>query len=171
MNQHYREYFIRAWQPSDRQAVSDLVETVLAEYGMAFEPDDSDRDAIQVEKYYWQTDGEFWVVEHHGKIVGSGAYHPTHRADKGVELRKMFILPGDRGNGLGRYLLRHLERSAASKGFTEMWLETATVLRSAIALYERSGYQQSTGVETQRCDRVYYKALPVPFSTSLPLAG
>ncbi len=171
MNQQYREYLIRSWQPSDRQAVSDVVETVLAEYGMEFEPNDSDQDAIQVEKYYWQTGGEFWVVERCGKVVGSGAYHPTHRAELGVELRKMFILPSDRGKGLGRYLLRNLEHSAVSNGFAEMWLETATVLRSAIALYERSGYQLSTGVETQRCDRVYHKALRVPSVARLPLAS
>ncbi|MGB3491243.1 MAG: GNAT family N-acetyltransferase [Elainellaceae cyanobacterium] len=171
MNQQYRGYVIRSWQPSDRQAVSNLVETVLDEYGMQFEPDGSDRDAIQVETCYWQTGGEFWVAERDGKVIGSGAYHPTYRAEHGVELRKMFILPGDRGNGLGRYLLRHLEHSAATKGFAEMWLETATILRSAVALYERSGYQRSTGVDTKRCDRVYYKMLPVAKPNRLPLAS
>ncbi|MEL6327204.1 MAG: GNAT family N-acetyltransferase, partial [Cyanobacteria bacterium J06626_23] len=40
-----------------------------------------------------------------------------------------------------------------------LWLETATVLDRAVALYEKSGYQPATGVETTRCDRVYYKRL------------
>lgn len=159
MKRQYRNYMIRPWQVSDRQVVAHLVKTVLAEYGMAFEPAHTDRDALQVESCYWQTGGEFWVIERYGHIVGSGAYHPSHRGKNAVELRKMFILPPYRSQGLGRYLLKQLEQSAADKGFTEMWLETATVLQAAIALYESSGYQLSTGVDTARCDRIYRKPL------------
>ena len=155
----YQDFVVRAWQPGDRQFVSDLVCTVLAEYGMGFEPDQADRDAVWVEEAYWQTGGEFWVAEYENSVIGSGGYHPSHRAPKAAELRKMFILPAYRGQGLGRFMLRQLEQSAVSKGFTEMWLETATVLKEATQLYESSGYQRSTGVETQRCDRVYYKLL------------
>lgn len=159
MEQRYREFLIREWQPSDRPAVSDLVRTVLAEYGLGFEPEATDRDAIQVEDAYWKTGGAFWVIEREGQIVGSGGYHPSHRGEHAVELRKMFILADHRGKGLGRWLLQALERSAVEKGFGEMWLETASVLKDAIRLYERNGYQPSTGVETQRCDRIYYKVL------------
>ncbi|MEB3209856.1 MAG: GNAT family N-acetyltransferase, partial [Leptolyngbyaceae bacterium] len=120
---------------------------------------------IQVEDAYWKTGGVFWVVEHQDVIVGSGGYHPSHRAEKVVELRKMFILPEFRRQGVGRFLLTELEKSAAAQGFTEMWLETATVLKEAICLYEKFGYQPSTGVETQRCDRVYYKRLSSSTST------
>jgi putative acetyltransferase len=155
----YRDFLIRDWQPGDRHSVGALVKTVLAEYGMGFEPEGTDQDAIQVEDAYWKTGGTFWVVEHQGAIVGSGGYHPCHRAEKAVELRKMFILPDCRRQGLGRFLLTELEKSAAANGFKEMWLETATVLKEAVILYERSGYQPSTGVETQRCDRIYYKRL------------
>ncbi|MEL6224887.1 MAG: GNAT family N-acetyltransferase [Cyanobacteria bacterium J06627_8] len=159
MRHPYRDFLIRDWQPGDRQSVSDLVKTVLAEYGMTFDPDGTDRDAVQIEDAYWKTGGEFWVVDYHGSVVGSGGYHPSHRSQNAVELRKMFIMPECRRQGLGRLMLGELESSAAAKGFDEMWLETATVLKEAISLYERSGYQPSTGVETQRCDRIYYKKL------------
>ena len=36
MQHTYRNFVIRPWQPSDRQAVADLARTVLAEYGMGF---------------------------------------------------------------------------------------------------------------------------------------
>lgn len=162
MEQRYRDFLIRDWQPSDRQPVSEVVRTVLAEYGLGFEPDKTDRDAIHVEDTYWYTGGEFWVAEHQNHVIGSGGYHPSHRAPNAVELRKMFILPDFRRRGLGRFMLNELEQSAASKGFTEMWLETASVLKEAIGLYEQCGYQPSTGVETRRCDRIYYKALSMP---------
>jgi putative acetyltransferase len=80
----------------------------------------------------------------------------------------MYLLPSVRGLGLGKYLLQELEaaiaRSAApeanaSRGFQQIWIETASVLTEAVKLYESNGYQRATGVETARCDRVYVKVL------------
>jgi putative acetyltransferase len=64
-----------------------------------------------------------------------------------------------RGQGLGRLLLTQLEGAIAQAGYTAIWIETASVLREAVQLYERSGYQPATGVETDRCDLVYYKSI------------
>ncbi|MEO1180797.1 MAG: GNAT family N-acetyltransferase, partial [Cyanobacteria bacterium J06636_28] len=63
------------------------------------------------------------------------------------------------GQGLGRFLLGQLESAIATRGFKEIWLETATVLKEAVRMYESSGYLPATGVETTRCDRVYKKSL------------
>ena len=147
MQERYREFLIRDWRPADRQAVACLVETVLAEFGLGFEAEGADGDAIQIEAAYWEAGGEFWVVERDGQLVGSGGYHPCPRGQGAVELRKMFLLPEVRGRGLGRTLLRSLEAAAARRGFSEVWLETASVLKGAIALYERSGYVPSTGAD------------------------
>ncbi|TVQ08642.1 MAG: GNAT family N-acetyltransferase [Leptolyngbya sp. DLM2.Bin27] len=156
-------YLVRSWQPSDRNAVVDLIHQVLTEYNLTCEPTDSDRDAREVEACYWETGGEFWVVENAGELVGTGAYRPTHRGPRAVDLRKMFLLPQARGQGLGRYLLTTLETAAAQRGFAEIWLETASVLKQAVGLYEASGYAPASGVETARCDRIYCKRLgPAP---------
>jgi putative acetyltransferase len=71
----------------------------------------------------------------------------------------MYLLPEIRGKGLGKYLLEQLEDAIALKGFQEIWIETASILKEAVILYENSGYLRTTGVETQRCDRVYLKSL------------
>lgn len=159
----YQDFVIRSWQPSDRQAVAALVRVVLAEYGMGFEPDHTDRDAIHVESAYWQTGGEFWVVEKAGAIVGSGGFHPIDRGEHSAELRKMFLLREARGVGLGKFLLHHLEQAAFKQGVQQMWLETATVLKEAVQLYETNGYHPPTGEHAQgsvpRCDRLYVKTL------------
>jgi putative acetyltransferase len=60
---------------------------------------------------------------------------------------------------LGRYVLGELEKSIKSRGFREIWIETASVLHEAVGLYENSGYVASSGVETLRCDRVYVKTI------------
>jgi putative acetyltransferase len=71
----------------------------------------------------------------------------------------MYLLASVRGLGLGKYLLQQLEAAIASRGFQQIWIETASVLVEAVKLYENNGYQAATGVETPRCDRVYVKYL------------
>jgi putative acetyltransferase len=68
--------------------------------------------------------------------VGTAGYRPTSRGDRAVELRKMYLLPQARGQGLGRYLLNTMEAAIGQRGFTDIWLETASVLKEAVGLYE-----------------------------------
>jgi putative acetyltransferase len=155
----YRDFVIRHWQPSDRQPAADVIHSVLTEFGLDWQPQKADQDVLEVENFYQQRGGEFWVVEQKGQIVGTAAYYPISRGDNAVEIRKMYLLPSVRGQGLGRFLLEQLEIAIANHSFDTIWLETATILSTAVQLYERCGYQPTTGVETQRCDRVYVKFL------------
>lgn len=162
MERVFKDFVIRDWRVGDRASAADVVKTVLAEYGLGWEVDCgdcSDQDAVDIEKYYWETGGEFWVIERDGELVGTGGYHPISRGDTAVEIRKMYLLPAVRGHGLGRYLLAQLEQAAAAKGFAEAWVETATVLSTAVRLYERNGYVPADGVATERCDKVYRKQI------------
>jgi putative acetyltransferase len=157
VNLIYQNYRIRDWQTSDRDLVATLIRQVLTEYALPWQPTEADLDVLEIERYYTNRQGEFWVVETEGKIIGTAAYYPIERGENAVEIRKMYLLPEARGKGLGKYLLQELERTIIVKGFQEIWLETASILQEAVSLYEKSGYRSSVGVETKRCDRVYYK--------------
>ncbi len=159
MKDNYRDFLIRDWKKDDRIPAATLISSVLSEYGLNWEPDGADRDVLEVETYYLATGGEFWVIEHHNQIVGTAAYYPVHRGEKAVEVRKMYLTAQIRGVGLGKYLLKQLEMAIASHGFSQIWVETASVLVEAVKLYENHGYHLSTGVETSRCDCVYVKFL------------
>ncbi|OUC13935.1 MAG: GNAT family N-acetyltransferase [Alkalinema sp. CACIAM 70d] len=162
MHLHYRDCILRPWQPHDRTAAATVIEMVLAEYGLGWEPEGADRDVLQVEDCYLERGGEFWVIEQAGTVVGTGAYYPIDRGNQAVELRKMYLLPRVRGQGLGKFLLQQLEAAIQAQGFQEIWIETASVLQEAVRLYETHDYLPSTGVETARCDRVYVKRLGSP---------
>ncbi len=112
---------------------------------------------LEVEDFYLAHGGEFWLVEQ-SQLVGTGAYYLVRRGEKAVEIRKMYLLPTVRGLGVGKYLLQQLEAIAA-RGFQQIWIETASVLVEAVKLYENSGYQPTSGVETARCDRALCKVL------------
>ncbi|HEY9909685.1 MAG TPA: GNAT family N-acetyltransferase [Thermosynechococcaceae cyanobacterium] len=156
----YQDFLIRSWRKDDRSAAAEVIRSALVEHGLGWEPLGADRDVLEVEAYYGAIGGEFWVIEQAGVIVGTGAYYPIERGDRAVEIRKMYLASSARGCGLGQFLLAELEQAIAARGFQQIWIETASVLKSAVKLYERSGYQPATGVETDRCDRVYVKFLP-----------
>jgi putative acetyltransferase len=159
MNLSYQTFQIRPWQPSDRQAAADIIYAVLQEYGLGWEPEGADRDVLEVEACYLETGGEFWVAMQNDQVVGTAAYYPIARGERAVEIRKMYLAQAVRGRGLGKFLLQELERTIATRGYCQIWIETASVLVEAVQLYEKNAYVPATGVETVRCDRVYVKQL------------
>lgn len=155
----YQDFIIRNWQEKDRTLASQVISSVLSEYGLPWQPEAADKDVLNIQEYYLKTGGEFWVIEQEYQIVGTAAYYPINRGEKAVEIRKMYLLPKVRGLGLGKFLLQQLETVIALRGFEQIWIETASILTEAVKLYESNGYLPTTGVETSRCDLVYVKYL------------
>jgi putative acetyltransferase len=58
------------------------------------------------------------------------------------ELKRMFIRPERRGQGLSKKLLSFLEEQAQAKGCQVFTLETGIYQTQALGLYERSGYKR-----------------------------
>lgn len=58
------------------------------------------------------------------------------------ELKRMYIRPAQRGQGLGGRLLEFLEAKAACAGCAVLRLETGIRQSEALRLYERTGYRQ-----------------------------
>jgi putative acetyltransferase len=76
--------------------------------------------------------------DHEGKAVGCGAIVVGPEFG---ELKRMFVRPENRGQGIAARVLNFLESEAAAKGCTTFMLETGPSQPEAIALYARSGYQ------------------------------
>ncbi|MET0392537.1 MAG: GNAT family N-acetyltransferase [Chitinophagaceae bacterium] len=74
-----------------------------------------------------------------------------------MEVKRMYTLPANRGQGLAGRVLAELERWAAELGFSKCLLETGRRQPEAIALYEKSGYRiipnygQYAGVDNSVC--------------------
>ena len=72
------------------------------------------------------------------------------------ELRKMYLHRDYRGKGHGKWLLEHALAEARRLGFKSVTLETASVLKEAIRLYERYGFQPCRPAHlSPRCDQAY----------------
>ncbi|MET9916846.1 GNAT family N-acetyltransferase [Streptomyces sp. NPDC059605] len=77
--------------------------------------------------------------------VATGGWRAQDHNDLGysdgdAELKRMFVIPEGRGNGLARRILAALEDDARAAGRTRMVLETGDQQPEAIALYTSSGY-------------------------------
>ena len=147
---------LRSATNQDRQAIEALVFGVLAEYGLKPDPGGTDSDLQDIERSYLASGGLFDVLtDGAGEVVGSVGLFPL--SDSVCELRKMYLAAAVRGQGLGRRLLDHALRRARELGFARVVLETASVLREAVALYERYGFRRyEPGHLAARCDAAYY---------------
>lgn len=140
----------------DRSAIESLVFRVLREYGLEPDPAGTDADLSDIEAVYAGAGGIFDVLmDGAGEVIGTVA---VFRVDsRTCELRKMYLARGARGRGLGRMLLEHALQRAAVLGFRRIVLETASVLREAVALYESRGFlRHDPGHMAARCDAAYY---------------
>lgn len=57
------------------------------------------------------------------------------------EVKRMYVRPAARGQGVARRLLEQLEVRARAQGCTALMLETGPTMPAALALYERLGYK------------------------------
>ncbi|MFG3440839.1 GNAT family N-acetyltransferase [Nonomuraea sp. NPDC047897] len=103
----------------------------------------------------------FLVAAVEGQAVGCGAVQRMD--DRTGELKRMYVVPGHRGRGIARSLLRALEELAREQGYHRLRLATGARQPEAIALYEKCDY---TRVEPygkyvhDPLSRCYEKALP-----------
>ena len=84
--------------------------------------------------------GSFLVMRMAAKPVGCGGVTPL--AYGAAYLKRMWIAPEARGQGLARRLLGALEEKARSLGYRVVKLETNQALTEAQHLYHSSGYEE-----------------------------
>lgn len=79
-----------------------------------------------------------WVVRIDGVAVGCGALR-RERGGYG-EIKRMYVDPAVRGQGVAALILERIEETAAAEGLSHLALETDKDLAPARRLYERAGY-------------------------------
>lgn len=72
-----------------------------------------------------------------GAALGCGAVMLT--AEQG-ELKRMFVRPAARGQGVARQIIRALEHAAVDRGCAQLMLETGPSQPEALAFYLSEGY-------------------------------
>lgn len=79
------------------------------------------------------------IVYLDNQAVGCGCFKKIDLET--AELKRMFVKPEARGKGIAQLIINELEQWASELGFKAMLLETLYKQTSAIALYQKQGYQ------------------------------
>ena len=79
------------------------------------------------------------IVYDGSKPIGCASYKKYDL--KIAEIKRVFIKPEYRGQGISKIMLRKLEENAKSNGFMEFILETGELLAASMKLYKSIGYK------------------------------
>lgn len=126
---------IVAARPDCHEAMELLAELDAALHEYPYPPES--RHAFSVEKLIRESVA-FFLASCDGQLAACGGVKLL--ADYG-EVKRMYVRPAFRGNGLGKAILNHLAAHALAHGINMLRLETGIYQVEAIGLYERWGFQ------------------------------
>ena len=129
------DYIIREIEPRDNEQIKSIVQQVILEMG-------APKIGTAYEDIALEDKAIYFVVEHHGKVLGGGGVAQLDGSEKNTcELQKMYFLDGIRGKGLGASIIEKCMMKAKEFGFEQCYLETMPYMTAAQKLYKRNGFK------------------------------
>ncbi|XDA74142.1 hypothetical protein R6Z07F_004361 [Ovis aries] len=105
-------------------------------------------DMSDITKSYLSESGScFWVAESKGQVVGIVGALPVKKPTlqkTQLELLHLCVTPEHRGQGIAKALVRTVLTFARDQGYGEVVLTTSILQHSALALYQRLGFQKTS---------------------------
>jgi|APLak6261675434_1056106.scaffolds.fasta_scaffold00213_7 putative acetyltransferase len=145
----------RAVELSDVPAVVALVRETLAEFGITYGLGaETDAQLEHLPESYVAHGGAFFVATDGPRLLGTAGVFPV---EPGVfELRKMYLSPASRGQGVGQRLFDDCLAFVRAHGGHRVVLDTTEQMTAAIRFYERNGFvRDDTQRRASRCSRGY----------------
>ena len=134
---------IRPIGPDDDQRVAHIIRTVMTEFG-AVGPGFSimDPEVDEMSEAYAGPNAAYFVALLDAEVVGGAGIGPLVGGPPDIcELKKMYLLSGARGHGIGRRLMERCLEAARQAGYSRCYLETLDHMSDARRLYERNGFE------------------------------
>lgn len=136
---------MRLIEAKDDPQMGRIIRQVMTEFnavGEGYSIQDPEVDAMTAA--YSDDRAAYFVIENSsGQLVGGAGYAQLAGADTNTcELRKMYLIEGGRGAGLGRILLETCLEGARQDGYQRCYLETLDHMTSARRLYEANGFKR-----------------------------
>ncbi len=129
------------FDPSHEKALIDLIASCYAEYGQKIELDTLDSDLTRIEEVYQPPGSLFRVLLENKKLVGSVAV--KHLDGPAAEIKRLFVNPACRGQGLGKKLSLWVYHCAASHGCQSVDIWSDVLYETAHSLYRGLGTEDT----------------------------
>ncbi|GAA3782604.1 bifunctional helix-turn-helix transcriptional regulator/GNAT family N-acetyltransferase [Flavobacterium ginsengiterrae] len=120
-----------------------------------FEMEEADYKALDnPEEYILNKGGKIFVALYENEPVGVCALIKTNVHGYDFEMAKMAVSPKAQGKNIGWLLGQAVVRNAKEMGAKKIYLESNTILKPAINLYYKLGFEKVFGLETpyKRCN-------------------
>ncbi|MBP2098776.1 GNAT family N-acetyltransferase [Enterococcus rivorum] len=134
---------IREIQEKDNQVIQMIIQQSLKSFDLAI-PGTAyfDPQLANLAGYYQQLpNGNYWVVEENGQILGGCGIGPFDE-EKGIcELQKIYLTPESQGKGVAKKLMNKA-LAYAEEHYDFCYLETMKRMEKANKLYQSFGFQQ-----------------------------
>ena len=104
------------------------------------------------EKYILESGGQIFFALYQNQVVGTVAL--VKNSDTDYEMAKMAVSPKAQGKSIGYLLGNAIVNTAKQAGAKKIYLESNTILKPAINLYYKLGFEKVFGLETpyKRCN-------------------
>lgn len=123
---------------SDSSPARELVAAMVAEIVGFYGPLETRNAPSASPEELWAPHGTYLVLLRDGEPVAGGGLKRLE--DDVAEIKRMYVVPGARGQGLARALLGALEDAARELGYARVRLDTGPRQPHARALYLSAGY-------------------------------
>lgn len=127
----------------DEQNITEIKD-IFIEYrkdlGLDLEFQDFQEELKELPGEYSSPEGAILLAEDNDKTVGCVALRKID--DKTCEMKRLYVKPEYRGQGLGRKLALSIINKARTKGYEKMKLDTLTTLKEANELYRSLGFEE-----------------------------
>jgi putative acetyltransferase len=124
------------------EAVKDLFREYASALGFDLDFQDFERELTLLPGSYAPPDGCLLLALFDDKAAGCGAIRKI--AGDVSEMKKLYVRPQFRRNGIGRLLALDIIERARAAGYAKMRLDTVPWMREAIALYRSLGFKETT---------------------------
>ena len=129
----------RAASAEDYASGRNLIEGYARELGMDLGFQGFHVEIQQLPEMYGKPDGCLLIAWSGSKAAGCVG---LRKHDTGVsEMKRLYVRPEYRGQGLGRLLVQECIRAAISLGYRQILMDTLPDMKAAHALYESLGFQ------------------------------
>lgn len=134
--------FIREIQPEDNQDIEQVIRNCFYEYSMPLKGTAYEDEATKcMFENYQGTREVYFILQYDGKVKGGGGIKPLNGFEEDVcEIQKLYFAPEIRRKGWGNELTLACLRAAKEMGYKKCYLESASMLKEAIGLYEKLGF-------------------------------
>jgi ribosomal protein S18 acetylase RimI-like enzyme len=90
---------------------------------------------------YFQSGAGVWLAAFESQVVGCVALRPLSQIEESAEIKRLYVRPPFRGQGIADALYRELETFATDSGYKWLYLDTASGMIAAQKFYQSLGFE------------------------------